>query len=94
MLTHRYGASILDTDIEIGIELIPEAYKKQLNNKLWQRWLVDYARMDEKTFKSFEEYKKELLKPAKTIAKSKPKTKEEIFAQADRIIAAWKGGGK
>lgn len=95
MLAYRYGAAILDTNIEIGIELIPEAYKKQLDDKLWQRWLVDYARMDEKTFNSFEEYKKELIKPvqSKETIESKPKTKQEIYAQADRIILAWKKGG-
>jgi hypothetical protein len=95
LLAHRYGAAILDTDIEIGIELIPEAYKKQLDDKLWQRWLVDYARMDNAHFIGFEEYKKKLIKPiqSKEATESKPKTKQEIYAQADRIISAWKKGG-
>lgn len=85
----------MDSDAEIGIELIPEAYKKQLDNKLWQRWLVDYARMDKDNFIGFEEYKKELIKPiqSKEAAAFKPKTKVEIYAQAERIVAAWKKGG-
>jgi len=83
----------LDLDFEIGFELIQKAYKKELDNKLWQRWLVDYARMDDKTFIGFEEYKNELLKPARIPVKPKAKTKKEIFEQSDRIIEAWKKGG-
>ncbi len=83
----------MDLDFEIGFELIQEVYKKQLDEKLWQRWLVDYARMDGENFISFDDYKNELLKPARIPVKPKAKTKKEIFEQSDRIIEAWKKGG-
>lgn len=87
LLLHRYGVAILGTDIDTGFELIQEVYKKQLDEKLWQRWLVDYARMDKDSFISFDDYKKDILK---TPTKFKRKSKEEIFKQADNIIMAWK----
>lgn len=81
----------MDTDINIGIELIQEAYKKELEDKLWQRYLVDYALyFNGDNFKSFEEYKELVLKPAKAAVKSKPKTKDEILKQSEQIVASWK----
>ena len=49
--------------------------------------------MDGENFISFDDYKNELLKPARIPVKPKAKTKKEIFEQSDRIIEAWKKGG-
>jgi len=69
-----------------------EKYKQKADEMLWQRWLVDYARMDKDHFVGFQEYKKKLMASAPT-NKSKPtKTKEEIVKDSEKIIAAWKGG--
>lgn len=76
-------------------KLLIDANNQDIENKLWQRWLVDYARMDGKTFIGFKDYKKSLLKVSTSNGKDlfKAKTKEEIFAQSEKIIAAWKKGG-
>lgn len=76
-------------------KLLIDANNKDIDNKLWQRWLVDYARMDSKTFIGFKDYKKSLLKAPSVNEQNlfKAKTKEEIFAQSEKIIAAWKKGG-
>jgi hypothetical protein len=73
-----------------------EANSQDVENKLWQRWLVDYARMDGKTFIGFKDYKKGLLKAPSCNEQNlyTTKTKEEIFAQSEKIIAAWKKGGE
>ena len=41
-----------------------DAYKKDIENKLWQQWLVIYSNMSEENFISFEDFKKESMKPA------------------------------
>jgi len=82
----------MELDFQTGFELIQEAYKQKSETMLWQRWLVDYSRMDKDHFVGFEEYKKKLMMSAPT-NKSKPtKTKQQIIADSEKIIAAWKGG--
>lgn len=44
-------------------QLLFDAYKKDIENRLWQQWLVQFANMDKETFISFDNYKKELMKP-------------------------------
>lgn len=87
-------------DPETGFELIKqsykqkaEKYKQKADEMLWQRWLVDYARMDKDSFVGFQEYKKKLMVTSTSTHKSKSaKTKEEIIKDSEKIIAAWKGG--
>lgn len=45
------------------MELLNVAIMKDLEERLWQQWKVDYARMDKETFVSFKEYKEKALKP-------------------------------
>jgi hypothetical protein len=44
-------------------KLLIDAHKKDLEDRLWQQWLVDYSRMDGEHFISWENYKKESIKP-------------------------------
>ena len=44
-------------------KLLYDAYEKDIEDKLWQQWLVDYSNMSEKNFISFENYKRGSLKP-------------------------------
>lgn len=74
----------------MAMELIPEAYKKQTDERLFQMWNLERLFMSKDNFVGFDNYKKQMLQPVKKKPLSKPKTKEEIYAQADTIIAVWK----
>ena len=45
------------------MELLSVAIVKDLEDRLWQQWLVDYSRMTQETFISFNDYKEKALKP-------------------------------
>ena len=72
------------------MELIPEAYKQQLDERLFEMWNFERLFMNKNNFVGFDNYKKQMLQPVKKKEVSKPKNKEEIFTQADKIIAVWK----
>ena len=44
-------------------KLLYDAYQKDIEDKLWQQWLVDYSRMNSEHFTSFGDFKREVLKP-------------------------------
>lgn len=48
-------------DFKDGIALIKKAAEGDVEDKLWERWLVDYSKMDQNSYKSFENYKTEAL---------------------------------
>lgn len=62
---HRYNniEFILTFDFDEVIEMYLKAKKENVVDKLWQQWLVRFANMDKETFISFDNYKKELMKP-------------------------------
>lgn len=71
-------------------KLLDAACEKDFEDRLWQQWLVDYARMDNVNFKfmSFEDYKKECLKPPA------PKVDAaQAIATAEEIKRLDQGGG-
>lgn len=81
-------------DIYYGLELIKKAYEEKTNSIVWNMWLAKYPWMDKDNFISFEEFKKQMIgEPDKP--KLKPKSKKEIYTQADKILASFnksKGG--
>jgi hypothetical protein len=79
----------MDLPLNDGIELIHKALEKNAEEKLYQRWLVDYSRMTDETFISFEEYKNSFIsicRPQKSVA--------EIIRQAEMIKKADMEGGE
>lgn len=48
---------IFNLSYKDGLEFIFKAYEKELEDRLWDRWLVDYRWMNESNFVSFEDYK-------------------------------------
>jgi hypothetical protein len=91
MLSQRYHdlSFIMNLPLGDGIELIYNAFEKNAEEKLYSRWLVDYGRMTDETFVSFEEYKnsfKNIKKPRKSI--------EEMIEQAEMIKKADMEGGE
>ncbi|MVX62237.1 hypothetical protein GKZ28_00795 [Clostridium chromiireducens] len=59
LLLRRYSSLdyILNLSYKDGLEFIFKAYEKELEDRLWDRWLVDYRWMNESNFVSFEDYK-------------------------------------
>ena len=71
-------------DIKNGLELIKTAYKSRAEEKLWERWLVDYSRMNKETFKSFTDYLKDAF--GNKTGNNKANIKE-ILEDAEKIKA-------
>ncbi|WP_297637241.1 hypothetical protein [uncultured Clostridium sp.] len=71
---------ILSLEVEEGLEIINKAFEKDMDEFLWQRWLVDYRGMDEKTFIGFTEYKDKLT--GKNIVKD---SKMSYLEEAEKI---------
>jgi hypothetical protein len=65
-------------------QLLLDAHNKEIEDKLWQQWLADYAfHMDKDNFMSFEKYKKETFKP-----KAEKVDAEKILKDAEKIKAS------
>lgn len=68
-------------DYEYGIAFINKAYDKLLEERLFQQWIVELPYMQKKS--SFEEYKKERLRPRIDIKKRL--SKDEWLSKAQEI---------
>ena len=66
-----------------GLELCVEATKQKDDDRLFSMWVSLYPNMDKKSFVSFQDFKKKSTEPA---TKKQVKTKEELIADAERII--------
>ena len=82
----QYGITT-KTNIKIKtiLSLLTDAYKKEVEDRLWQQWLVDYSNMDKDHFTSFENYKKDVFTPKVALDKDK------IIENAERIKKADQG---
>lgn len=76
---------ILSMDVTNGIAFIKKAFEKDLEDKMWSRYLVDYQNMTKETFMTFEEYKKELTVPPKP-KKPLKQAKQETAIRVEQII--------
>lgn len=95
LLLRRYSdiEYILDLEITEGIEFINKAYEKEIEDKVWEKWLIDYRYMSKDNFISFEEYKKHFI--SKNINVESTLSKEEILKEVEEIerkVALKKGG--
>ena len=70
------------------MEMYIKAKRENAEDKLWQRWLVDFARMNHENFVSFKDYKKEAFKP-----KPERLDREEILKDAEDIKRLDQKGG-
>ena len=83
LLLRRYNnvTYIFNLDFIEGCELIKKAIETELEDKVWDRWLVDYSKMDKDSFISFEDYKNNMLGSHECIEISK----EELLKAAEEI---------
>lgn len=90
LLSRYYNIDyIMSFDYEYGIEFIHQAYDKNLEERLFQQWLTELPHMKKRV--SFEEYKKERLRPRIKIEKRF--SKEEWLSKAQEIEEKAKRGG-
>ena len=71
---------ILEMPYDSFIELIHNAFEKDVEAMLWEKWLVELPNMDKSTFIPFEEYKQKHFKQEST------KTDDEILQDAENIL--------
>lgn len=83
--------------MKIILKLLTDAHRKDIENTIWQQWLVDYSNMDEDNFTSFEDYKKKILvipENANKIENTFEIDKDKILADAEKIKVMDQKGGK
>lgn len=72
---------IMSFDYEYGVAFINKAYDKLLEERLFQQWIAELPYMQKKS--SFEEYKKERLRPRVQIQRRL--SKDEWLSKAQEI---------
>jgi len=82
---HRYNniEFILKFDIDEVMGMYYKAKKENDENRLWEQWKVDYARMDKDHFTSYKDYKKRAS--SSEIENNVKLDKEKILAEALEI---------
>lgn len=70
----------MNLDYEYGKKLIFKAMEKDIEDTLFQRWLIDYSKMDNKNFISFEEYKNKFI-----VKKADNKPMDDVLKEAEEI---------
>lgn len=88
-LLKRYGdmSFIMSLTAEEGIELYKRASDKNIEERAWERWLVDYSKMTKENFKSFADYLKDLKQPPRA---KDSRSDEEIINDAEEILKSMK----
>lgn len=83
LLLRKYNISYLfNLGFEEGFEIIKKAFEKEVEERLWQRWLIDYKHMTKDTFISFESYKEKILN---TNVVNYTTSKEDLLEMANKI---------
>ena len=87
-MLHRYGNIdyVLTSPLKIGLSILSEANKKEIESLMWQMWLAILPTMDKKSFISFDDYKKRL-----TQSKPKEQTVDEQISMTKLLNAAYGG---
>lgn len=69
-----------------GLKLYRKASEKNLESRMWERWLVDYRNMNKDNFVSFADYTKKLTEPKRVDKRSE----EEVIEDAENILKMMK----
>lgn len=70
--------------LKLITRLLIDAHRQDLEEKLWQQWLVEFERMDSSNFISFEKYKDDAFK----LVDNTKYNKEQILKDAEAIKKA------
>lgn len=74
----------LELDFRDGIDLLQKAIDRNTENRIWQRWLVDYQKMDTKTFIPFEDYYKQITNNNNIYTQQPEKSAVELMEWAEK----------
>ena len=77
----------MDSEYEIGINLINKSYEKVVEEKDWNLYCGVYPNMDKESFISFENFKNK----KQDMNNAKHKTNDEILAKAEGIVKVHQG---
>ena len=88
-LLKRYGdmSFIMSLSVEEGFSLYEKAFEKTIEERSWERWLVDYSKMTKDNFKSFTDYLKEIKQPPK---REDNRSDDEVIEDAENILKMMK----
>ena len=77
-------------------KLLIDAQMRNIEEKLWQQWLVKYPTMDKSNFMSFEKFKELTFKPVKNEknVNNNKLTSEQAIEKANKIRQLDWGGGE
>ena len=70
--------------LSIITKLLVDAQMRNIEEKLWQQWLVKYPTMDKSNFMSFDKFKELTFKPKNNIDNNRL-TSEEAIEKAIKI---------
>jgi len=81
----------MESEVSSGVRMILKALEKDREQRHWEMWIARFPHMDKKTFVPFSQF----YKPGATIEESGglPRSKEEILADAEMILASLRKGG-
>ena len=75
---------VMQLDVDKLADLIVKAYEKELEDKLWEKWLVELPNMNKGNFVSFGTYKEQHLKKIEETLFVK--TDEQVMQDAEGIL--------
>lgn len=67
--------------LKIITKLLRDAHRQDLEEKLWQQWLIEFGRMDKENFISFEKYKADAFR----IVDNAKYDTEQILKDAEEV---------
>jgi hypothetical protein len=72
---------LMGLDTDMFVDLVGKALEKEMEDRLWEKWLVELPNMDEKTFMPFDSYKQRHFQRQKS-----DKADSEILKDAENIL--------
>lgn len=88
-LLSRYGdiSFIMNLPYYEGIALYQKAVEKDFESSVWDRWLVDYGRMNDENFQSYADYLKKFKQSPRP---EDTRSDDEIIQDAENILKSMK----
>lgn len=74
---------IMSMPFEQGLNLFQKANEKNIEQRAWERWLVDYSKMTEENFVPFPKYLQILTQPKQN---ADNRSDDEIIEDAENIL--------
>lgn len=73
---------IMQLDLDTLVDLIGKAQEKDVEEMLWQKWLVEIQNMDKESFVPFDKYKEQHMK----VQQKEIRSEQEVLEDAENIL--------